>query len=52
LAGPNKERLIMSHPVPHNVVARMLAFLLVQMLVLSGWFGGVFGVCFFNRPRH
>jgi len=59
-AGPNKERLIMSHPVPRDMVARMLAYLLVQMLVLllaqmlalPGWFGGVFGVCFFNRPRH
>jgi hypothetical protein len=34
-AGPNKGRLIMSHCVPRDVVARMLAYLRVLILVLS-----------------
>jgi hypothetical protein len=55
-AGPNKERMTMPHPVPRDVVAQMVAYLLVQMLVLllaqmvvlPGPTGGAFGVCFFN----
>jgi hypothetical protein len=34
------------------LLALMLALLLAQMVVLIGLAGGVFGVCFFNRPRH
>ncbi len=30
------------------LLVQILVLLLAQMVALPGWFGGVFGVCFFN----